>query len=116
MTEGIKCPKCGAPEIDWCGAETHYKCGSADYDQRPGTFKQSIQCAKAEARAEALREAGCAIDSDFKAYTRSIEKQGIREDRPDIASFLDGHRQAQVILLDMLEKSIAAIAQEEPCQ
>jgi len=53
-----KCPNCGAPEVDWCGAETHYKCGSSDYDQRPGTFNQSINCAKAEIRAEALRDAG----------------------------------------------------------
>jgi hypothetical protein len=52
-----KCPKCGAPEVDWNGPATHYKCGSSDYDQRPGTFKQSIACAKAEALSEAADRA-----------------------------------------------------------
>lgn len=39
-----KCPKCGAPEVEAATAFTVYKCGSLDYDQRPGTFNQSDQC------------------------------------------------------------------------
>lgn len=42
--EKEKCPKCGAIEIDSMSPLTTYECGSADYDQRPGTFKQSEKC------------------------------------------------------------------------
>jgi hypothetical protein len=78
-----KCQKCGAPEVDWNGPATHYKCGSSDYDQRPGTFKQSIACAKAEARAEALKDAadrgwqalkktGCHLGITYSAFYEEV--------------------------------------------
>jgi hypothetical protein len=38
---GEKCPVCGAPEVDAMTPRTTYACGSSDYDQRPGTFKQA---------------------------------------------------------------------------
>jgi len=43
FTESV-CPKCGAPEIEANTPKTVYKCGSMDYDQRPGTFQQSERC------------------------------------------------------------------------
>lgn len=43
-----KCPKCGATEVDSMTPRTTYFCGSSDYDQRPGTFKQSDDCLDAE--------------------------------------------------------------------
>ena len=43
-TNTIKCPKCGAEEIDAMTPRTVYACGSSDYDQRPNTFKQSEEC------------------------------------------------------------------------
>jgi len=39
------CPSCGAAEIDHNSPRTVYACGSSDYDQRPGTFLQSEECA-----------------------------------------------------------------------
>jgi len=42
--ESIRCPKCGAIEVDKMTPRTTYECGSSDYDQRPGTFKQSEKC------------------------------------------------------------------------
>lgn len=44
------CPKCGEPEIDAMTPRTVYACESSDYDQRPGTFKQSKTCAAASQR------------------------------------------------------------------
>lgn len=38
------CPKCKAKEVNKNSPRTYYKCGSNDYDQRPGTFVQSQQC------------------------------------------------------------------------
>jgi hypothetical protein len=38
------CPKCGAPEVEAMTLRTKYRCGSSDYDQRPGTFKQVFKC------------------------------------------------------------------------
>lgn len=40
----LKCPKCGAPEIEADTPATVYECQSRDYDQRPGTFNQSHAC------------------------------------------------------------------------
>ena len=40
----IVCPKCGRPEISSNTLRTVYLCGSSDYDQRPGTFNESIPC------------------------------------------------------------------------
>ncbi len=45
---GCKCPSCGAQEVDAYTPRTIYACGSSDYDQRPGTFKQSEKCKGAE--------------------------------------------------------------------
>ena len=42
--DGDKCPKCGAVEVDAITPRTVYACGSSDYDQRPNTFTQSVQC------------------------------------------------------------------------
>jgi len=39
-----KCPNCGSVEVEANTPRTTYKCGSSDYDQRPGTFKQSGEC------------------------------------------------------------------------
>lgn len=39
------CPFCGAPEVERFHPRTQYACGSSDFDQRPGTFKQSDYCA-----------------------------------------------------------------------
>ena len=39
-----KCKECGASEIPAMTPRTVYKCGSSDYDRRPGTFKQSENC------------------------------------------------------------------------
>jgi hypothetical protein len=39
-----KCPKCKAKEAESMTPRTVYECGSSDYDQRTGTFKQSIKC------------------------------------------------------------------------
>ena len=41
---GESCPMCGAPEVEANTPRTTYACRSSDYDQRPGTFKQSDQC------------------------------------------------------------------------
>ena len=41
---GNNCPKCGAVEVDAMTPRTVYACGSSDYDQRPNTFTQSVQC------------------------------------------------------------------------
>lgn len=41
---GYGCPMCGAVEVDAMTPRTVYACGSSDYDQRPGTFKQSDNC------------------------------------------------------------------------
>lgn len=38
------CPICGAEEVDLNSPRTRYACGSSDYDQRPGTFKQADTC------------------------------------------------------------------------
>ncbi|HHH29058.1 MAG TPA: hypothetical protein ENK57_12040 [Polyangiaceae bacterium] len=35
--EPLKCPKCGAPEVEAFTPRTVYACGASDYDQRPGT-------------------------------------------------------------------------------
>ena len=42
------CPKCGSIEIDSMTPFTTYECGSRDYDQRPGTFRQSELCKEKE--------------------------------------------------------------------
>jgi len=42
---GNACPACGAYEIESNTPHTVYWCGSYDYDQRPGTFRQSDSCA-----------------------------------------------------------------------
>lgn len=39
-----RCPKCKSIESDSMTPRTTYECGSSDYDQRPGTFKQSDNC------------------------------------------------------------------------
>lgn len=39
-----RCPKCGCKEVKAYTPLTYYKCGSHDYDQRPGTFVQSEIC------------------------------------------------------------------------
>lgn len=41
-----RCPQCGLIEIDAMTPRTVYECGSSDYDQRPGTFKESENCKK----------------------------------------------------------------------
>lgn len=38
------CPICGSSEVDAMTPRTVYACGSSDYDQRPGTFKQGVKC------------------------------------------------------------------------
>lgn len=40
----LRCPACGAAEVDALTPRTVYACGSSDYDQRPGTFRQ--KCAR----------------------------------------------------------------------
>lgn len=45
QSEEIKCPKCGSFEVESMTPRTTYSCGSSDYDQRPNTFRQSVQCA-----------------------------------------------------------------------
>jgi len=40
----LRCPSCGAAEVNAYHPRTKYACGSSDYDQRPGTFKQSDTC------------------------------------------------------------------------
>ena len=50
------CPNCGAPEVDFYSPRTMYACGSTDYDQRPGTFKQSEACRNITDRIRALEE------------------------------------------------------------
>lgn len=45
---GGKCPACGAPEVDASHPRTFYACGSSDYDQRPGTFRQGGLCVRHE--------------------------------------------------------------------
>jgi hypothetical protein len=44
MNDEIKCPKCGALEVESESPHTFYKCQSYDYDQRPETFFQSEYC------------------------------------------------------------------------
>ncbi len=44
QTAGQYCPMCGSPEVDHYGPATKYACGSTDFDQRPGTFKESDRC------------------------------------------------------------------------
>lgn len=40
------CPECGSAEVDAMTPRTVYACESSDYDQQPGTFKQSEKCKK----------------------------------------------------------------------
>lgn len=49
---GPRCQACGAVEVDAMTPATVYACGSRDYDQRPGTFKQSEQCKAASKEAK----------------------------------------------------------------
>lgn len=35
----MKCPRCGAPEVEAPGPRTVYACGSSDYDGRPGSHR-----------------------------------------------------------------------------
>jgi len=51
---GDKCPVCGAHEVPFKNPATKYACGSTDYDQRPGTFRQAPTCRPANE--EALHE------------------------------------------------------------
>ena len=51
----ITCPFCGAPEVERFHPRTQYACGSSDFDQRPGTFKQSDYCALVSAMANRIR-------------------------------------------------------------
>ena len=39
-----KCPGCGSLEVSSNSPFTTYSCGSKDYDQRPGTFRQGPNC------------------------------------------------------------------------
>src|SRR5258705_537923 len=39
-----RCPVCKAKDVVAHTPRTTYACGSSDYDQRPGTFKQSPNC------------------------------------------------------------------------
>ena len=47
--EPLKCPKCGAPEVEAFTPRTVYACGASDYDQRPGTGRP---CGSRSARRE----------------------------------------------------------------
>lgn len=47
-----KCPKCGSTEIEATTPRTVYKCGSSDYDQRPGTLKRTELCLAIEKHLE----------------------------------------------------------------
>lgn len=38
------CPYCGAEEISHNSSRTMYSCNTTSYDDRPGTFKQGIEC------------------------------------------------------------------------
>jgi hypothetical protein len=40
----MNCPECGSRERPASTPRTVYECGSSDYDQRPGTFKQGDGC------------------------------------------------------------------------
>jgi hypothetical protein len=40
----MTCPCCNATEVEADTPRTVYACGSSDYDQRPGTFLQSLEC------------------------------------------------------------------------
>ena len=42
----LHCPRCGAEEMSISHPRTFYLCKSSDYDQRPGTFSQSMDCEK----------------------------------------------------------------------
>lgn len=42
------CPKCKATEVEALTPRTVYACGSSEYDNRPGTFKQSEHCREKE--------------------------------------------------------------------
>lgn len=42
----MNCPVCGAEEVASSTPRTVYACGSSDYDQRDGTFKKGVDCAK----------------------------------------------------------------------
>lgn len=44
ISGGDRCPLCNAPEVPHNGPRTLYACGSHDYDQRPGTFCQGVDC------------------------------------------------------------------------
>lgn len=51
------CPACGSPEVEANTPRTTYACGSNDYDQRPGTFKQGKHCKVKPAPISARKEA-----------------------------------------------------------
>ena len=38
------CLMCGAEEVEAMTPRTTYACGSSDYDQRPQTFRQHVNC------------------------------------------------------------------------
>lgn len=42
------CPKCKSKEVEALTPRTVYACGSSEYDERPGTFKQSSRCREME--------------------------------------------------------------------
>lgn len=85
------CPKCEAPEVAANTPYTVYKCGSHDYDQRPGTFKQTMLCSanetierlereNAELRKqitdwEELEASCCPEDFGFDEVIASLRKQ-----------------------------------------
>lgn len=44
------CPHCGMPEVEAMTPRTVYRCGSSDYDRRPGTLKLSEECLRSKAQ------------------------------------------------------------------
>lgn len=59
----MKCSRCGSEEAEANSPWTVYKCGSKDYDQRPGTFKQSDDCKQRhEWMIRRLRDMACNHD------------------------------------------------------
>lgn len=44
------CPVCQSIEVEANTPRTVYACGSSDYDQRPGTFRQSETCKQPEGK------------------------------------------------------------------
>lgn len=84
------CPICGAEEFHSLSPKTTYRCGSYDYDQRPGTFKQSVTCASNE-KCVGVKTLELTLKKEWYDMTESGEKpEEYRDIKPYWKKRLEG--------------------------